>query len=153
MIMDDLVEKLASSGNKILEAAANDWSKWSKLKHSKIDLEFFLKNNIVHLKFKPKNAVAMKEIVCTSNTRFIAIFSALKDSMKKKALNTKIDGISTKDKTSVMTFNLIDNKYNTIDLSMWEIVAFLTITEDNIEILDKVANQLLKKEIEHDLNK
>ena len=151
--MDDLVEKLASSGNKILEAAANDWSKWSKLKHSKIDLEFFLKNNIVHLKFKPKNAVAMKEIVCTSNTRFIAIFSALKDSMKKKALNTKIDGISTKDKTSVMTFNLIDNKYNTIDLSMWEIVAFLTITEDNIEILDKVANQLLKKEIEHDLNK
>ena len=151
--MDDLVEKLASSGNKVLEAAANDWSKWSKLKHSKIDLEFFLKNNIVHLKFRPKKAVAMKDIVCTSNTRFIAIFSALKDSMKKKALNTKIDGISTKDKTSVMTFNLIDNKYNTIDLSMWEIVAFLTITEDNIEILDKVANQLLKKEIEHDLNK
>lgn len=151
--MNDLVEKLASSGNKILEAAANDWSKWSKLKHSKIDLEFFLKNNIVHLKFRSKNAAVMKDIVCTSNTRFIAVFSALKDSLKKKALRTKFDGISTKDKTSIMTFNLIDNKYNTIDLSMWEIVAFLTITEDNIEILDKVANELLKKQIDHDLKK
>ena len=151
--MNDLVEKLAASGDKVLEAAANDWSKWSKLKHSKIDLEFFLKNNIVHLKFRPKNHLTMKEIVCTSNTRFIAVFSALKDSLKKKALKVKVDGISTKDKTSIMTFNLIDNKYNTIDLSVWEIVAFLTITEDNIEILDKVANQLLKKEIEHDLTK
>lgn len=149
--MVDLVEKLASSGNKILEAAANDWSKWSKLKHSKIDLEFFLKNNIVHLRFRPKNAVVMKEIVCTSNTRFIAVFSALKDSLKKRALATRVDGISTKDSSSTMTFNLIDNKYNTIDLSMWEIVAFLTISEDNIEILDKVANELLKKKIEHDL--
>lgn len=149
--MVDLVEKMSSSGNKILEAAANDWSKWSKLKHSKIDLEFFLKNNIVHLKFRPKNATTMKEIVCTSNTRFIAIFSALKDSLKKRAFLAKSDGISTKDKTSVMTFNLIDNKYNTIDLSMWEIVAFLTITEDNIEIIDKVANEFLKKNIVHDL--
>ena len=126
-------------------------SKWSKLKHSKIDLEFFLKNNIVHLRFRPKNAVVMKEIVCTSNTRFIAVFSALKDSLKKRALATRVDGISTKDSSSTMTFNLIDNKYNTIDLSMWEIVAFLTISEDNIEILDKVANELLKKKIEHDL--
>ena len=93
----------------------------------------------------------MKEIVCTSNTRFIAVFSALKDSLKKRALATRVDGISTKDSSSTMTFNLIDNKYNTIDLSMWEIVAFLTISEDNIEILDKVANELLKKKIEHDL--
>ena len=147
----DLVERLASSGNKILEAAANDWSKWSKLKHSKIDLEFFLKNNIVHLKFMPKNAATFKEIVCTSNTKFIAIFSALKDSAKKRALHSRVDGISTKDLTSVLTFNLVENKYNTIDLSRWEIVAFLTITEDNIEILDKVANELLKKEVIHDL--
>lgn len=150
-MMVDLIEKMASSGNKILEAAANNWSKWSKLNHSKIDLEFFLKNNIVHLKFRPKNAVVMKEIVCTSNTRFISVFSALKDSLKKRALKSKFDGISTKDKTSVLTFNLIDNKYNTIDLTTWEIVAFLTITEDNIEILDKVANELLKKNIVHDM--
>ena len=149
--MDDLVERLASSGNPILEAAANDWSKWSKLNHSKLDLEFFLKNNIVHLKFMPKKAATFKEIVCTSNTRFIAVFSALKDSLKKRALKAKVDGISTKDLGSVLTFNLIDNKYNTIDMSRWEIVAFLTITDDNIEMLDKVANELLKKKITHDL--
>ena len=147
----DLVEKMASSGNKVLEAAANDWSKWSKLTHSKKDLEFFLKNNIVHLKFMPKHATTFKEIVCTSNTRFIAVFSALKDSMKKRALKSREDGISTKEPLSTMTFNLVENKYNTIDLSRWEIVAFLTITEDNIELLDKVANELLKKNIVHDL--
>lgn len=147
----DLVEKMASSGNKVLEAAANDWSKWSKLTHSKKDLEFFLKNNIVHLKFMPKRATTFKEIVCTSNTRFIAVFSALKDSMKKRALKSREDGISTKELLSTMTFNLVENKYNTIDLSRWEIVAFLTITEDNIELLDKVANELLKKNIVHDL--
>ena len=110
-----------------------------------------MKNNIVHLKFMPKNAATFKEIVCTSNTKFIAVFSALKDSAKKRALHSRANGIATKDLTSVLTFNLIENKYNTIDLSRWEVVAFLTITEDNIEILDKVTNELLKKEVIHDL--
>lgn len=40
--MIDLVEKMANSGNAVLEAAANDMSKWSKLKHNKQDLELFL---------------------------------------------------------------------------------------------------------------
>lgn len=150
----DLVEKLASSGHEVLEAAANDWSKWSKLSRSKKDLEFFLKNNIVHLKFRPKNAVAMKEVVCTSNTRFIAVFSALKSSLKKKALKSRNDGIATKDISSIMTYNLIDNKYNTIsDLMAIEIVAFLTISDDNIELLDKVANELLRRQVVDDLSK
>lgn len=78
--MKDLVEKLASSGNKILEAAANDMSKWKDLKHNKQDLELFLQFNIVHLRFKPKNKHSMQEIVCTSNTRFIEVFSKLKKS-------------------------------------------------------------------------
>lgn len=37
-------------------------------------------------------------------------------------------------------------------LDNWEIVSFLTMTEDNIEILDKVANKLLKKVVEDDLS-
>lgn len=150
--MVDLVEKMANSGNKAVEAASHDVASWSKLKHNKQDLEFFLKHNLVHLKFKVKNGATFKEIVCTSNTRFIKVFSSVKESQKKKALNEKFDGISTKDPTSVLTFNLVDNKYNTVDLSQWEIVFFLTIKEDNIEILDKVANELLKRPIDKDVN-
>ena len=78
--MLDLIEKMAHSGNAVLEAAANDMSKWPKLKHNKQDLELFLQYNLVHLKFRPKGKAAMKEIVCTSNTRFIQVFSKLKES-------------------------------------------------------------------------
>lgn len=150
--MLDLVEKMASSGNKVLEAAAKDVSLWSKLHHTKLDLELFLKHNIVHLKFKPRGHATYKEIVCTSNTRLIEVFSALKESQKKKALHSKFDGISTKDPTSVLTYSMLENKYNTVDLTSWEILAFLTVTEDNIEVLDAVANELLKRPIDKDLS-
>lgn len=151
--MIDLVEKMASSGNAVLEAAANDMSKWSKLKHNKQDLELFLQYNLVHMKFRPKGHAVMKEIVCTSNTRFIQVFSKLKESQKKAALKSKFDGIKTKDKDSVLTYNLIEDKYNTIDLSMWELVSFITMSEDNVELLDKVANEMLKRQIDYDLSK
>ena len=149
--MKDLVEKMAASGNKILEAAANNISKWSQLKHTKQDLEVFLKYNLVHLRFREKNHATFKEIVCTSNTRFIEVFSALKESDKKKALRSRFDGIKTKDKSSVLTYNLIEGKYNTVDLNMWELLSFIEMSEDNIEILDKVANEMLKRNIEKDL--
>lgn len=149
--MVDLVEKMAKSGNKVLEAAANDLAKWSKLKHNKQDLELFLQFNLVHLRFRPLNHAAMKDIVCTSNTRFIQVFSSLKESDKKKALKSKFDGIKTKDNSSVLTYNLLEGKYNTIDLSMWEIASFITMSEDNVEILDKVANEMLKRRVDKDL--
>lgn len=40
--MEDLVEKLLSSGNKVLEAAGKQLPKWKSLKHNKQDLELFL---------------------------------------------------------------------------------------------------------------
>ena len=150
--MTDLVEKMAASGNKVLEAAANDLSKWSKLKHDKESLELFLQFNLVHLKFRPRGHATFKEIVCTSNNRFIKVFSSLKESQKKKAMNAKFDGIKTKDKTSVLTYNLLEGKYNTVDLSIWEIVSFITMSEDNVLLLDQVANEMLKRKIDKDLS-
>ena len=151
--MLDLVEKMANSGNKVLEAAANDFSKWSKLKHSKQDLELFLQYNLAHMRFRPKGHATFKEIVCTSNTRFIEVFSKLKASQKKIALRSKYDGIRTNDATSVLTYNLIEGKYNIVDLSQWELIAFITMSEDNIELLDKVANEMLKRQIDDDISK
>lgn len=151
--MEDLVEKLLSSGNAVLEAAGKELPKWKKLKHNKQDLELFLQFNIAHLKFRPKGGVVMQDIVCTSNTQFIEVFSKLKESDKKEALKSKNNGIRTRDPGSILTFNLLENKYNTVMLSLWEIVNFLTITPDNIEVLDNVVNDLLKRPIEKDLSK
>ena len=150
--MEDLVERLLNSGNKVLEAAGKDISKWSKLKHNKEDLELFLQFNIVHLRFRPKGKAVMQDIVCTSDTQFIEVFSKLKASDKKTALKSKNKGIRTNDPKSVLTFNLIENKYNTVMLDFWDIITFLTITPDNIEILDSIANDMLKRPIENDLN-
>lgn len=148
--MVDLVEKLANSGNKVLEAAANDFSKWSKLKHNKEDLEFMLQFNIVHLKWKPMSHATFSEIACTSNTRLIEVFSAHKSSDKKRKLNAKNDGIRIENPNAIMTFNLIDNKYNTVYLNEWSIVNFISITDDNIELLDEFINNILKIPVEKD---
>ena len=45
----------------------------------------------------------------------------------------------------VHLLSLLEAKYNTIDMTYWEIVNFITISDDNIEILDKAANEFLKK--------
>ena len=147
----DIIQQLAKSGNKLLEAAANDMSQWQQLKHNKQDLELFLQFNLVNLRFKPKNKHSMQEIVCTSNTKFIEVFSKLKKSEKQKALKLKNAGIRTNEPNSVLTYNIITNRYNTIDLSTWEIVNFISMTEDNIEILDDVLNNLMRKQIVDDL--
>lgn len=76
--MEDLVEKLLSSGNKILEAAGKDIGRWASLKHTKADLELFLQFNLVHLKFRPFGGAVYKEIVCTSCTPFIKAYAAVK---------------------------------------------------------------------------
>lgn len=148
----DLVEKLLSSGNKVLESAGKDLGRWSKLKHNKQDLELFLQFNLAHLRYLPKGKHSLQDVVCTSNTQFINVFSKLKSSDKAKAIRSKNSGIRTKDANSVLTYNLIDNKYNIIMLDAWEIVTFLEISPDNIEILDKVVNEMLKRPIQDDLS-
>lgn len=52
----------------------------------------------------------------------------------------------------MLTYNLLENKYYTLDLSLWEIVNFLTISTENIEVLDKVVNNMLKRPIVDDLD-
>ena len=75
----------------------------------------------------------------------------MKESQKKKAISTKFVGIKTKDPRSVLTYNLVEGKYNTIDLTWWELISFITMLEDNVELLDQVANEMLRRQIDKDL--
>lgn len=144
--MASLIDRLKASGKEVLEAQGNGIEMWKTLKHNKHDLELFLQFNITELRFKPKGTRDFKTIVCTSNTRLISVFQALKEIDKKKAFKSiPFDGIKTKNSNSIMTFNLIDNKYNTILLSAWELGSFVTITENNLLIIDALLCNLLKR--------
>lgn len=144
--MASLIDRLKASGKEVLEAESAGIEMWRSLKHNKHDLELFLQFNIAELRFKPKDARDFKTIVCTSNTRLIAVFQASKDIDKKKALkSTPLFGIKTNNSNSILTFNLVDNKYNTILLNAWELGSFLTITEKNLPILDALLSDLLKR--------
>lgn len=139
-----LIEDLKKSGNKVLEASANNATQWSMLKHNKKDLETFLKYNIAELRFRLRDGSDFKTIVCTSNTRLIKTFQAFKEFDKKKALaSTPFDGIRTNDSTSILTFNLVDNKFNTVSLKAWSLGNSISITEENVAILDVLLSDLL----------
>lgn len=141
-----LIDQLKESGKKVLEAQADSVETWSKLRHNKRDLETFLQFNIAELRYKPKDSKDFKTIVCTSNTKLIKVFQAIKTLEKKKLLaSAPFAGIKTKDSTSVLTFNLVDNKYNTVLLKAWELGSFITITEKNLEVLDMLLSDLLKR--------
>lgn len=79
-----LLDDLKSSGNKLLLAEATDMSKWEKLRHNKSDLETFLNFNIAEIKFKTKDGNE-SQIVCTSNTTLVKLFSVEKENEKKKS--------------------------------------------------------------------
>ena len=140
------IDRLKASGKEILETQGAGIEMWKSLNHNKHDLELFLQFNVTELRFKPKDEHETKTIVCTSNTRLIAVFRALKEVEKKKALKaTPFAGIKTRDSSSVLTFNLVDNTYNTISLRAWELGSFVTITEKNLLTLDILLCDLLKR--------
>lgn len=81
--------------------------------------------------------------IFTSNTRLIDVLNARNDKDKHKRALKKYDGIWTKDKTSVMSFDILGAHLTTINLESWEIISFITINPDNVVILDEVLTTIL----------
>ena len=131
--MANFLDKVKDTGNKLLEAELVGLSKWEKLRHTKDDLEFFLNFNIAEIQYLT-NEGQQRSIVCTK-----------KQADKQSFTKQSSAGIKTKDRSSVDTWDLIANKRKTVSLSSWQIVNFITISPDNILILDKIFNELLKK--------
>lgn len=140
----DIIKKLRESGNKLLQTEAEDMAKWSKLRHSKADLELFLAFNIAEIEFKGSDGEA-HSVVCTSSTPFINVFKALKAKDKAKFAKTASSGIKTNKMDSVMSWDLVDCKMKTISLKSWQIKNFISISKDNILVLDQVIRNILAK--------
>ena len=147
----NLIDRIKLSKNPLLISEMESLEKWEnvlKLKN-KHNLELFLQFNIAELRFKPKNSAKYANIVCTSNTQFIEIFKPLKESRKLDAQrSTPFSGIYTKNPFSIMTYNLLSNRYNTIMLKAWDVLNFITISPQNILVLDKIVNDILGRKIQ-----
>ena len=141
--MNDIIEQLRKSKSVLLQTEGEDVLRWSKLRHTKDNLELMLQFNLVQLSFKNVAGVE-SQIICTSNTKFIKIFSLKKKEDKRKLINFSSPGLTTKDKNSVLTWDLQENKYKTIILKDWYVVNFISITPENALVLDEVVHKLLK---------
>lgn len=64
---------------------------------------------------------------------------------KVEASKLKSAGIHTHDSTSVNTWDIVDNKMKTLSLSSWQIMNFISISKENILILDELMNDILKR--------
>lgn len=141
--MSDIIKTLRESDSLLLKAEAEDIAKWSKLRHTKSDLELFLQFNIAEIEFRTLDGKD-DSIICTSNIPLMKVLETKKPEDKKKIKDIKNNGITTKDIKSVLTWDLIDNKYKTISLNAWQITNFISITPKNILILDELINKNIK---------
>lgn len=140
----DIISQMRNSNDRLLKSEADDLSRWSKLRHTKADLEFFLTYNIAEIKFRTKDNSETR-IICSSNDTLVNVIKELKLENKKKIIDVKPQGFKTKAQDSVLTWDLVDRKFKSINLSSWVILNFISIDKDNILILDEVIKKILKK--------
>lgn len=140
----DIIKLLRESDNELLKAESRDVARWQKAKHCKSDLETFLNFNIAQIDFLTQDGQDAS-VVGTGNTTLVKILSMNKVDDKQKARGLKSSGMHTKDSKSVMIWDLVESKPKTIFLKAWQIMNFISISEDNILLLDKFLNEILKK--------
>ena len=137
----DIIETLRNSKKELLEAQAKDFEKWSKLKHTKEDLNLFLNFNIANIKFQKKNN-EYENIIYTSNIVLIDILKNKNDVLKKNKFNnnyvTKIEK-----ENIIKTYDIIHKHTISIPLKEWAIINFISITPENIKILNEVLENIL----------
>ena len=142
--MKDLIDKMRHSRVELLKTEAQDIAIWSKLSHSKKDLELFLNFNLAESSYKTKSGVE-KRIICTSNGPLIKIFSTLTKEKKRKYVKLVSPGFRCKEHDVVKTWDLENNKLKSVFLKEWQIMNFISIHEHNVLILDEVLHKLLAK--------
>ena len=132
--MKDLIESLKSSRNVFLKVEGEAIEKWKNLPHNKEGLDLFLKFNIAEVFY------GNTSFFCTSNLNLI---NRLNSFFNLKQFD-KNDFESRRN--LVLTWNLVDDKV--ISFSMennWKILKFIPINPSNIQLLNKILNNLLKQ--------
>ena len=151
--MTDIIQLMRKSDKSLMLAESTDIANWKNLTHNKTGLETFLQFNIAELQFKYMNSSFYTKIVCTSNTQLIKVLQAARMPQKIKMLKqTAFDGIRTHDTTSILTYDIVGNTYKTVSLKAWEILNFISITPQNVMLLDEVIRRIFKRNVQVDTN-
>lgn len=133
--MIDFIEKLKSSKNIFLKTEGDTIEKWKSLPHNKEGLDLFLKFNIVEIDYDGKS------YYCTSNVEIINRLLkvlGIADRIFEKSFQTK--------RNIVLSWNLISDKIISFSMKKeWNLVKFITVDAKNLEILNSVLNETLKK--------
>lgn len=146
MAIEEFIDILKNSKNRVLVSEANSLGKWSQLKHNKESLELFLNYNIAEIEFFSKKTKNLKRVLVCSNTNFIKAINAKSDSDKKKIIESlpRTHSTGLKNNSSVLTtsWNIMKNDYCTIPLNKWKIVNWIEINESNAELINDVIRDM-----------
>lgn len=137
--MASFIEELKKSNNVLLENEAKGIELFRTLRHNKHDLDTFLKYAIAEILTSSK-----KLLVCTSNEALVKKFSPIK-TIGLTLEKTMRAPFKTSEHHNALTWDLIKNKYASISGNSWQILNFVVIDENNIDILYSAILDLLKK--------
>lgn len=127
--------------DKLLTESKEDIEKWGKLKHNKECLELFLANNIAEILFETKDKGEIKMLL-TSNVELVKRLNRVVPPITP--IPTDNDDIfKCKAKNMVLTWNIPFNKFASIHGSKWQIMNFITIKKENVELLHEALNNLI----------
>ena len=141
----NFIQRLRESDSTLLKSEATDLEKWSKLRHTKADLELFLTYNIAEIKFLKKDG-SFKNIICTSNIALINSYNVAKTKEKKKIIEEGLyRGLRSGKDHLILTYDFLLPGFKSINLDDWTIINFLSITKDNILLLNSILWDLIRR--------
>jgi len=143
--MSSAVDRMLESKNELLTAEARSAKALRRLKHTKADLETLLMCSVAEIEFKPEGEDKYRRIVCTSNKRLVNVFKAKKPKDRDRALTSPFAGMRTRDRNSVLTYDLEEGSLKTVSLKSWRAVNFVMLTEDNVLVLDALLKECLRR--------
>jgi hypothetical protein len=128
------------SKNKNYSTVAEDIERWKNLPHTAVGLDLFLKHNITEIKVTSNKKITTTYI-CTSNLGVLSKLSNIDiasfNKMTEHSLNDK--------PPKVLTYNFLSKQLLSIVSDKWEIQSFVTIREENIDILSEMIKNTVFK--------
>lgn len=135
---------LERSQNTLLRSAAKDIEDWSKLKHNKECLEYFLRHTIAVVTF------GGSEVLVSSNAAYLGYLNGLRNPESKSKVvrvSPKFESIlRSRNPGIVRTWDLIKNRKVEIQMDeMWSIMTWIGVNRENIQPMASATREILDK--------
>ena len=136
--MESLVERLKRSNNALMQNEAEGVELFKNLRHNKQGLDFFLANTIAEILLESKSV-----LICTSNPMLVSKFIPAKEN--GRPTHPDMDMFKTNPRHNPLTWDLLKNKMASISGNGWQIVNFIIVKDNNVEMLHHLTNELLHR--------